>query len=469
MIQWTDSHFRTLLRSIAAQPLLYTEMIMDQALVGQFLHQSSPVDPENLAVLSPWLCHTPLQQPLCYQLGGGGMSISSSCPLNTDTTDTTSSTSTDPTIANINPNSVSTLALASSLVCDFNPSLAELNINSGCPSNKAKAGGFGADLMRRSSTDHTRACISEVVKRVGHRTRVSVKCRIGCIAGDDPLDSRRTYKDLVDYVQSIVSAGCTKIIVHGRLCVLSGLSTAENRTVPPLRYGVVRNLVRDFPDVEWVVNGGINTLQDGLNLLGKGVEPAEESKRYYNNNGACDERTDTEKYGTSADWGLVDDDEYEGRAFPHGVMIGRAVYHDPCLFHSADSLFYEKRDKTRSFNDVLDEYFRYVEALPVEGHGSKNNQLNGVVKPLHNLFAQQRGNSQYKIKLDKLVQQASARKKRAAKGCVEELGDDSLESIVRAAMADTLDSSVLDVDIKETRPEAVREKRFGPRAEYGVD
>jgi tRNA-dihydrouridine synthase A len=41
--------------------------------------------------------------------------------------------------------------------------------------------------------------------------------------------------------------------------VLKGLSPKENREIPPLRYDVVASLKRDFPELTFVVNGGLAT------------------------------------------------------------------------------------------------------------------------------------------------------------------------------------------------------------------
>ena len=42
--------------------------------------------------------------------------------------------------------------------------------------------------------------------------------------------------------------------------MLGGLSPAQNRQVPPLRHGLVRQLASDFPGVRFSLNGGIETL-----------------------------------------------------------------------------------------------------------------------------------------------------------------------------------------------------------------
>jgi len=49
------------------------------------------------------------------------------------------------------------------------------------------------------------------------------------------------------------------LIVHARQAVLGGLSPRDNREVPPLRPGIVRQLIADFPALEFVLNGGLRT------------------------------------------------------------------------------------------------------------------------------------------------------------------------------------------------------------------
>ncbi|MDJ0927148.1 MAG: tRNA-dihydrouridine synthase, partial [Gammaproteobacteria bacterium] len=50
---------------------------------------------------------------------------------------------------------------------------------------------------------------------------------------------------------------------------LQGLSPKENRSVPPLRYGTVTRLKRDFPELDIVINGGINDLSVATELFGQ--------------------------------------------------------------------------------------------------------------------------------------------------------------------------------------------------------
>lgn len=57
-------------------------------------------------------------------------------------------------------------------------------------------------------------------------------------------------------------AGVNHFIVHARKAILGGLSPAENRTIPPLKHDYVYRLVKDFPDVDFTLNGGINTYEE---------------------------------------------------------------------------------------------------------------------------------------------------------------------------------------------------------------
>ena len=72
------------------------------------------------------------------------------------------------------------------------------------------------------------------------------------LAGVDEVDS---YQQLCDFVR-IVSEGSPvrHFIVHCRKALLN-LNTVRNRTVPPLRRGWAFALRRDFPHLQFSING----------------------------------------------------------------------------------------------------------------------------------------------------------------------------------------------------------------------
>ena len=132
----------------------------------------------------------------------------------------------------------------------------EVNLNVGCPSPKVREGSFGACLMRAPSQ------VAEVTKAMQDACSlpVTVKCRIG-------VDERDDYGFLRDFVGCVADSGVKTFIVHARIAVLKGLSPAQNREIPPLKFHRVRRLVRDFPNLRIVVNGGISEVGQALERL----------------------------------------------------------------------------------------------------------------------------------------------------------------------------------------------------------
>jgi len=155
----------------------------------------------------------------------------------------------------------------------------EVNLNLGCPSDRVQSGRFGACLMAEPA--RVAECIAAMIEATS--LPVTAKHRIG-------IDHQEGYDPLYRFVETLAGAGCRTFIVHARKAWLQGLSPKENRQVPPLRYEWVHRLKADFPHLEIVINGGILTLDQALEQL---------------------ERVD-------------------------GVMMGRAVYHDPWLLAEAD-------------------------------------------------------------------------------------------------------------------------------------
>lgn len=202
MMDWTDRHFRYFARLLSQRALLYTEMVT----TGALLHG----DPQR------FLQHHPLEHPLALQLGGS-----------------------DP----------AELALCARMGAAAG--YREVNLNAGCPSDRVQQNMIGACLM--AHPQRVADCIKAMRDAVD--IEITLKHRIG-------INGRDQYSELVDFVGQAQEAGCRTFIVHARIAILEGLSPKENRDIPPLRYDIAQQLKQDFPDLEIILNGGIETLAD---------------------------------------------------------------------------------------------------------------------------------------------------------------------------------------------------------------
>ena len=61
--------------------------------------------------------------------------------------------------------------------------------------------------------------------------------------------------------------GATKFIVHARKAFLKGLDPKQNRTIPPLKYDWVFEIKKMFPHLNFVINGGFNTVEKVHDIL----------------------------------------------------------------------------------------------------------------------------------------------------------------------------------------------------------
>ncbi len=211
MMGRTDRHCRYFLRGFSARMLLYTEMIAAADLAHGDHARILDFDPE--------------EHPVALQLGG--------C---------------DPQ------------QLAAAARRGEQAGYDEINLNCGCPSDRATGGVFGAYLMQRPQT--VVACVAAM--RAAVRVPVTVKMRIGVIAGRGraAIEASRRFDEaeraaLHHFVGAMRDAGCDAVIVHARKAVLGGLSAQDNREIPPLQYDVVSQVKQAFPDLQVVVNGGL--------------------------------------------------------------------------------------------------------------------------------------------------------------------------------------------------------------------
>jgi tRNA-dihydrouridine synthase A len=143
---------------------------------------------------------------------------------------------------------------------------------------------------------------------------VTVKHRIG-------ISGRDSYEALRDFVGQVAEAGCRSFTVHARIAILEGLSPKQNREIPPLRYDVAARLVQDFPDLEFILNGGIKTLD------------------------TCREQLE-----------VFD-----------GVMLGREAYQNPYLLAEVDAALYDWDRPQLTRHEVMLQLRPYVEAHLQQG------------------------------------------------------------------------------------------------------
>ena len=258
MIDWTTTDYRYFARLFNPPVYLYTEMIS----TGALIHGNR----------ARHLRFDTLEHPLVLQLGGADISEMTQCA-----------------------------EFAQQHGYD------EVNINVGCPSDRVQHNKIGACLMAEPNT------VADLVKHMQAAVDipVTVKHRIG-------IDDFDSYEFMVDFVEKVAAAGCTRFIVHARTAWLQGLSPKQNREIPTLRYEDVYRLKQDFPQLDIEINGGIDTVKD-----------------------------------IEAHLQHVD-----------GVMIGRAFYHNPYLLAETNSLWNEPAPKR---SDILAQLYPYMEAQIAKG------------------------------------------------------------------------------------------------------
>ncbi|MBT4042598.1 MAG: tRNA dihydrouridine(20/20a) synthase DusA [Rhodospirillaceae bacterium] len=280
MMEYTDRHERYFLRQISRHALLYTEMVTAEAVIHG--------DKERLLGFSD------AEHPIALQLGGS-----------------------DP----------ARMTMAAEIGQSFGYD--EVNINVGCPSDRVQSGRFGACLMAEPEL------VAASVKAMTAATDlpITVKSRIG-------IDDQDSYDFLRQFVETVAAAGCTTFIVHARKAILSGLSPKQNREVPPLDYDRVYRLKSDYPQLEIIINGGIENLEQCQTHL----------------------------------------------AHLDGVMVGRAAYQSPYMMAPVDRDLYGDSAALPSRSDLVHAMLPYIAAQMARGV-----RLNAISRHMLGLYYGQPG------------------------------------------------------------------------------
>ena len=90
---------------------------------------------------------------------------------------------------------------------------------------------------------------------------VTVKCRLG-------VDDVDTWDDIIKFITTVSEkGGVRKFIIHARKAFLKGLDPKQNRNIPPLKYDWVLRLKKEFPHLEFVINGGFTEITQIQEIL----------------------------------------------------------------------------------------------------------------------------------------------------------------------------------------------------------
>ncbi|MDR1529091.1 MAG: tRNA dihydrouridine(20/20a) synthase DusA [Burkholderiales bacterium] len=262
MLDWTDRHCRYFHRLLSKHARLYTEMVAAPALFHGDAARHLDFDAA--------------EHPLALQVGGSD---------------------------------AAQLAHAARLAERWGYD--EINLNCGCPSERVQHSSFGACLMKEPGL--VAQCVTAM--RCATTIPVTVKHRIGV---DDITD----YAFVRDFVGTVANAGCDVFIVHARNAILAGLSPKENREIPPLRYEVVRRLQNDFPELTFILNGGV------------------------------DHWTNVES--------LLDNDSPSPLA---GVMVGRWTYHQPYILTEVDRRLFNVSTSPMTRRGAIEAFIPYMQKM----------------------------------------------------------------------------------------------------------
>ena len=256
MMDWTDRHCRAFHRVLTRRALLYSEMATSGAIVHGDVERLIGFDAD--------------EHPVALQVGGS-----------------------DPA------------ELAEAARIGAQMGYAEINLNVGCPSDRVQSGRFGACLM--AEPELVGDCVAAMNEAVD--IPVTVKCRIG-IDDQEPRDA------LFGFVDTVSARGIKSFTVHARKAWLKGLSPKENRDVPPLDYALVRALKTARPDLEIILNGGLESLDHGV----------------------------AEMHGVD------------------GIMLGRAAYHTPWALCEVDARLFGESNPVTNRSDAVAAYRPYLVA-----------------------------------------------------------------------------------------------------------
>ena len=241
--------------------------------------------------------------------------------------------SNNPVALQVGGSEIEDLTKASKIAIDYNYD--EINLNVGCPSKAVQKGSFGACLMRDKIL--VRNCIEALQN---DKIEATLKCRLG-------LGRELNYEFFDEFIDEISKSGIKFIYVHARNAILSGISPQGNRTIPPLSYDFVKRIKNKYPNITFILNGGINNLDKAENLL----------------------------------------KEFDG------VMVGRLIKNNPFILKEVDKKIFKEKNKLID-ESIINNYFEYIKPkLGIES-------IFRLLSPLLSIFFSVPHSKTYKSKIN---------------------------------------------------------------------
>jgi len=273
MMGYTTPHARLLYRILSKKAFLFTEMIPCKTLIHSEKRNQ--------------LIESLNQNPIALQIGGS---------------------------------EIKDLIKCSKIASNYNYD--EINLNVGCPSKAVQKGIFGACLMKQKFL--VQDCLKAMQDNFDKE--VTMKCRIG-------LNNETSYDFFKNFIEVIIRSEIKIIYIHARDAILKGLNPKKNRSVPPLKYDFVTKIKKDFPEISFIINGGITSLNQ-----------AEELSKQYD-----------------------------------GVMLGRLIQSNPFCLLDVDKIFYNTQEKKQEYKNIVIEYFNYIKE-------NNNDSIFRLLSPLLYIF-----------------------------------------------------------------------------------
>ena len=239
----------------------------------------------------------------------------------------------NPVALQVGGSEIEDLRKASKIAIDYNYD--EINLNVGCPSKAVQKGSFGACLMKDKVL--VRNCIEALQN---DNIEATLKCRLG-------LGRELNYEFFEEFIDEISKTGIKFIYVHARNAILSGISPQGNRTIPPLSYDFVKKIKNKYPNITFILNGGINNLDKAETLL----------------------------------------KEFDG------VMVGRLIKNNPFILKEVDKKIFKEKNKLID-ESIINNYFEYIK--PKLGFES----IFRLLSPLLNIFFSVPHSKTYKSKIN---------------------------------------------------------------------